>query len=163
MIKKNLNLWRNTYSCLEGDEVWFSAQTASISWACRCEKLLLLVWKIPLPKTGAFHYHELLVLPDKGITMKEWLGSRTFGPAKRTDPRLLSTILWGINLWKICKISRKIKILAKRTFTAACSQKTDSTDFDHTLLESAVKGQSQSIKVKRLKCTIIMNNMLKPA
>ena len=56
---------------------------------------------MPWPKTGAIQYHAQLGLPAKGCAIKGlvvWkLGSRALGPAKRSSPRLLSTIPWGIN------------------------------------------------------------------
>ncbi len=52
---------------------------------------------MPWPKTGATQYHAQLGLPDKGRAIKglvvcnSW-GSRALGPAKRSGPRLLSTV-----------------------------------------------------------------------
>ncbi len=47
------------------------------------------------PKKGTTHYHAHLELPDKGRAIKELvvaylqrLGSRVFGPTKRSGPRL---------------------------------------------------------------------------
>ncbi len=51
---------------------------------------------MPWPKTGATQYHAQLGLPDKGRAIKGLVvcnkGSRALGPAKRSGPRLLSTV-----------------------------------------------------------------------
>ena len=48
---------------------------------------------MPLPQTGATQYHAQLGHPDKGRAFKRLvlcnkLESRSFGPAKRSNPRL---------------------------------------------------------------------------
>ena len=53
---------------------------------------------MPWPQTGATHYHAQLGFPDKGRAIKglvgclQELGSRALGPAKRSGPRLSSTV-----------------------------------------------------------------------
>ncbi len=52
---------------------------------------------MPWSQTGAVQYHAQLGLPDKGRAIKVLvvfikLGSKAFGPAKRSCPRLLSTV-----------------------------------------------------------------------
>ncbi len=48
---------------------------------------------LPWLKTSATHYHAKLGLPDKDSAIKGLglLGSRSFQPAIRSGPRLLST------------------------------------------------------------------------
>ena len=53
--------------------------------------LIVFVGGMPWPKTDVTQYHTQLGLPDKGRAIKG-LGSRALGPAKRSGPRLLSTV-----------------------------------------------------------------------
>ena len=51
---------------------------------------------MPWPQTGATHYHAQLGLADKGRAIKGLVvcnSSGALGPAKRSGPRLLSTVL----------------------------------------------------------------------
>ena len=50
---------------------------------------------MPWPQTGATQYHAQLGLPDKGRTIKGLVVCNDWnlnGPAKRSGPRLLSTV-----------------------------------------------------------------------
>ncbi len=52
---------------------------------------------MPWPKTGATQYHAQLGLPDKGHAIKGLVVCNSWdlepwGPANRSDPRLLSTV-----------------------------------------------------------------------
>ena len=66
--------------------------------------LVVMLWGMPWPQTGATHYHAQLGLPDKGRAIKGlvvcnvvWIGSMIYGRRKvrGSGPLLLSGWLWA--------------------------------------------------------------------
>ncbi len=57
-------------------------------------------WGMSWPQIGTTQYRAQLGLQDKGRAIKGLVGYNNwdFGPAKRSGPRLLSNIPWGINV-----------------------------------------------------------------
>ncbi len=73
---------------------------------------------MPWPKTGATHYHAQLGLPDKGCNQRAGclleLGSRALRHAKRSGPRLLSTVPWVMTLGCVVNLSDKRETLDRK-------------------------------------------------
>ena len=60
-----------------------NVKSCTYSWYVICVTLIIRLWEMPWPKTGATHYYAQLGLPDKGrarVGCLLYLGSRAFGP-----------------------------------------------------------------------------------
>ncbi len=92
----------------------------SCAYCCYDRSWILIVWVegMSWPQWGATQYNEQLGLPDKGRTIKglvvcnDW-DLEPLDLIKRSSPRLLSTVPWGINRIKYFSLNVKLWILLR--------------------------------------------------